>query len=279
MKDLLNEYYGLKIEYSREYQQGLVFFVNGDYYYLCKTYLTIDDINISYDLYLLLKRRGIVLHDFIFNKENKLLSNGYVLLKLNYLIDKIDLSDLQRTNIKVDFDIKDDFYQLWVDKIDYYEEKLFVDEDIGYVCYSFDYFIGISELLLNFYKDNKIGLDSNYIVHRSFITLSTIDYYNPLNIVVGDKLKDYSSYIRLTNDWQLLYDILNVVNQEEKSYLFVRLAFPFRYFYYINMLLYDKANSKVLLNIVDEIDLYEKYLIKLEEFVGIKMFYWIKKDN
>ena len=50
MKDLLKEYYGLKIEYSREYQQGLIFFVNGDYYYLCKTYLTVDDIKTCMDL-------------------------------------------------------------------------------------------------------------------------------------------------------------------------------------------------------------------------------------
>lgn len=278
MKELLKEYYGLDIEYSREYRHGLIFFVNGDYYYFCKCYLDEDKVNKSYELYLMLKDKNIVLHDFIFNNDNKLLTIDYVLLKLNYLISDIDINDIRKTNILIDFDLKDDFYNLWINKIDYYEKQLYVDTTNPFISYSFDYFVGISELLLDLYRNNVL-LKGSYIVHREFYSLSTIEYYNPLNIVIGDRLKDYSTYIRLTNDWNLLYDLLNNVNYEEKISLFVRLAFPYKYFYYISKLVDNDICREELITIVDEISTYEKYLSRLEDNFGIRVFYWIKKDN
>lgn len=279
MRELLKEYYGLEIEYSRAYYDGMIFFINGDYYYLCKCYLSKEDVDKSYKLYLLLKNKGLILHDFIFNKDDELLSKDYVLLKLNYLIDNIDVNDLKRTNIVVDFEEKDDFYGIWTNKIDYYEENLFVEESNSLVVYSYDYFVGISESLLELYKNNKTQLGANYIVHRTFYSLSTIDYYNPLNIVVGDRLKDYSFLIRFNNDWNLLYELLENISYEEKVCLFVRLAFPFKYFYCINKLLFEEFDREEILVIVSEIDKYEDYLYKLEQITGIDIFYWIKKDN
>ena len=278
MKELLKDYYGLNIEYSKEYRDGLIFFVNGDYYYLCKCYLDEESVNKSYELYLLLKDKNIVLHDFIFNNDKRILTNGYVLLKLNNLISNIDLYDIKKTNIVLDFDIRDDFYSLWTNKIDYYEKQLYVVSSNPFISYSFDYFVGVSEILLDFYKNNK-GYDTNYIVHREFYSLNSIDYYNPLNIVIGDRLKDYSAFIRLTNDWDLLYDLLSNIGYEEKVSLFVRLAFPYKYFYYISKLIEDDLYREELVSIVDEITRYEVYLSRLEDVMGIRLFYWIKKDN
>ena len=58
MKELLKKHYGLEIEYSRNYQDGLIFFVNGDYYYLCKCLLNEEELLKCYDLYLLLKSKS-----------------------------------------------------------------------------------------------------------------------------------------------------------------------------------------------------------------------------
>ena len=279
MKELLKKHYGLEIEYSRNYQYGLIFFVNGDYYYLCKCLLNEEELLKCYDLYLLLKSKQVILHDFVFNNDNNLLSDEYVLLKLNYLIDDIDIYDIEKLNIEVDFDYVEDFYSLWIDRIDYYEKELFVDEDNNFINYSFDYFIGLSEMLLDYYKNSILVIKKNYVVHRSFITLNTIDFYNPLNIIVGDKLKDYASYIRLTNNWDLLYSLLNNVTYEDRVYLLVRLSFPFKYFYCINNYISNNSCVEELLTIVEDISKYEDYLERLELLTGIKLFYWIKKDN
>ena len=279
MKELLKKHYGLEIEYSRNYQDGLIFFVNGDYYYLCKCLLNEEELLKCYDLYLLLKSKQVILHDFVFNNDNNLLSDEYVLLKLNYLIDDIDIYDIEKFNVEVDFDYVEDFYSLWIDRIDYYEKELFVDEDNNFINYSFDYFIGLSEMLLDYYKNSILVIKKNYVVHRSFITLNTIDFYNPLNIIVGDKLKDYASYIRLTNNWDLLYSLLNNVTYEDRVYLLVRLSFPFKYFYCINNYISNNSCVGELLTIVEDISKYEDYLERLELLTGIKLFYWIKKDN
>lgn len=279
MKELLKKHYGLEIEYSRNYQDGLIFFVNGDYYYLCKCLLNEEELLKCYDLYLLLKSKQVILHDFVFNNDNNLLSDEYVLLKLNYLIDDIDIYDIEKLNIEVDFDYVEDFYSLWIDRIDYYEKELFVDEDNNFINYSFDYFIGLSEMLLDYYKNSILVIKKNYVVHRSFITLNTIDFYNPLNIIVGDKLKDYASYIRLTNNWDLLYSLLNNGTYEDRVYLLVRLSFPFKYFYCINNYISNNSCVGELLTIVEDISKYEDYLERLELLTGIKLFYWIKKDN
>ena len=279
MKELLIKHYGLEIEYSRNYQDGLIFFVNGDYYYLCKCLLNEEELLKCYDLYLLLKSKQVILHDFVFNNDNNLLSDEYVLLKLNYLIDDIDIYDIEKLNIEVDFDYVEDFYSLWIDRIDYYEKELFVDEDNNFINYSFDYFIGLSEMLLDYYKNGILVKKKNYVVHRSFITLNTIDFYNPLNIIVGDKLKDYASYIRLTNNWDLLYSLLNNGTYEDRVYLLVRLSFPFKYFYCINNYISNNSCVGELLTIVEDISKYEDYLERLELLTGIKLFYWIKKDN
>ena len=277
MKELLKKHYGLEIEYSRNYQDGLIFFVNGDYYYLCKCLLNEEELLKCYDLYLLLKSKQVILHDFVFNNDNNLLSDEYVLLKLNYLIDDIDIYDIEKLNIEVDFDYVEDFYSLWIDRIDYYEKELFVDEDNNFINYSFDYFIGLSEMLLDYYKNSILVIKKNYVVHRSFITLNTIDFYNPLNIIVGDKLKDYASYIRLTNNWDLLYSLLNNGTYEDRVYLLVRLSFPFKYFYCINNYISNNSCVGELLTIVEDISKYEDYLERLELLTGIKLFYWIKK--
>ena len=99
MINILKEYYGLEVEYYKNYRDGIVFFVNGDYYYFFKTILSSRDISKLYDLYSLIKSRNIVLHDFVFNNNGEILSKEYVLIKLNYLIDEITLSDIKKLNI------------------------------------------------------------------------------------------------------------------------------------------------------------------------------------
>lgn len=279
MKDILKEYYGLVLEYSRNYNDGLIFFVNGDYYYLCKCNLDSIEVTKSYELYLILKGRNIVLHDFIYNNKGELLSNGYVLLKLNYIIDDIDINDLKRLDVEIDYDLNDDFYNLWINKIDYIETQLVDMSQNNLINYSFDYFVGIAEMILRYYKDNTYDNSERFIVHRVFYNLSTVDFYNPLNIVLGNRYKDIASYIRLTDNWDLLYNLLNNISYKDKASLFVRLSFPFYYFNLVNNSLVDGIDEEKVLYVIKDIDKYEEYLWKLEKIFGIKLFYFIKKDN
>lgn len=279
MNEILKEYYGLEVEYYRFYNDGLIFFVNGDYYYLCKTIFNEVEIEKSYTLYNLLKKANVFLHDFIFNNNGELKSGEYVLFKLNYIIDDIDLSDLNKMQIIINYDVVDNFYLLWTSKLDYLEKQLVDLSENTIINYSFDYFLGIAEMLLCFYRDNFDKVNDKYVVHRSFYNLSTIDFYNPLNIVLGDRYKDFASYIRITNDWNLMYNLVDSLDYKDRVGLFIRLAFPFYYFKLVNNYLTDGEDENKIIKLVNDIDNYEEYLWKLEKVFGINLFYFIKKDN
>lgn len=281
MNEILREYYDIKIDYYREYNDGIVFFVNGDYFYFFKTFLSSIDVESLYKIYLSLKRRGIVLHDYVFNNNNEILSNQYVLIKLNYLITDIDISDISRLSVMLneDVELKDDFINNWLTKIDYLEKQVVELSNNQLVNNSFDYFVGIAEALLTFYQDNYSNNNDNYLVHTCFRTLNTIDFYNPINLSVGNKYKDIVSYIKLTNNWELLGSILDVVDINDRFYIFIRLCFPFEYFLSVNSFLVDSTDEKEILNIINRLDEYERYLNKIDDLFGYKLFYWTKKDN
>ena len=281
MNDLLEKYYGISVEYYKKYRDGIVFFVNGDYYYFFKVYLDNSKINDIYKLYLIMKERNIVVHDFILNNKNELLSEMYALIKLNYLITNIDLYDIQKFNVLVNnsINLKNDFREEWINRIDYLETQVMELSNCLLINNSFDYYIGVSEIILNFYNDQYDSSNDYYVVHSLFDSLSTIDFYNPLYFCLGNRYKDFVSYIKISNDWDILHKLLNQITENDKVYLFVRLSFPFEYFKVVNKMLIDGIDEKNILKFVREIDKYEEYLLKLEEYFGYKIFYWIKKDN
>ena len=59
----------------------------------------------------------------------------------------------------------------------------------------------------------------------------------------------------------------------------MRLSFPFYYFNLVNNSLVDGIDEEKVLYVIKDIDKYEEYLWKLEKIFGIKLFYFIKKDN
>ena len=102
--------------------------------------------------------------------------------------------------------------------------------------------------------------------------------YSPLNVGVDLPLKDIAAYIRIKNDHNLLYELLDKQNYNDYQYLFVRMTFPFNYFYEVSNVLLDNKNNKSLIKIVDGVYDYEKYLLTMEKAFGIYIFSWIKKE-
>jgi len=279
MISILKRYYGIDVDYYKKYNEGIIFFVNGDYYYFFYTPLSEEEINES-DFSDLLRKNGILVHDFVLNNNGGILSENYILIKLNHLIDEISLSEITKFNINVMSKANIGFYDKWIDRVDYLEKQLTELSGNKLINNSFDYFVGIAEQLLDFLKVNYNDIGDTFITHRTFANLSTIDFYNPINIVLGNRYKDIASFIQLNNDWDLLDIVLDKINDNDRVYLFVKLVFPFDYFYAIN--LYVTGDVSRLKNInyyIDHIEEYENYLIKVSNLFGYNLFYWIKKDN
>lgn len=281
MIDILKEYYGIEIKEYKEYNDGILFFVNDTNYYLTKTFFDKIYVDKCYEFYLILKTRKIKIHDFVFNKNHELLSEEYVLLKLNDFIEQVTFNDVYLFSNIIVNEYKDyiDMLSFWYKKIDYLEKQVTELSKNRLVNYSFDYFVGISEQLLLYYKNNYIKQSDNiYLAHRALNSLDSIDFYNPLNIMGGDKYKDIISYIRLKSDWDLFLELLDKVNSNDKIYIFVRMCFPFRYFDLVSDIVLEGKSDEELAILLSKIKEYEDYLIEVEKVSGIHLFSWIKKE-
>ena len=278
MIDILQKYYDIVIDSYEEVNDGILFFIYDSKYYLYKSYLKENDVNSIFNKINNVKM-NIPLHSFVFNKNNLIFSEGFVLFKLNSFVEDVSLSDIEyflsQSIILFDYVKMDEF---WFKKIDYLEYQLIELSNNKIINSSFDYFVGLAELLLLFYKENYILNDTNLCLsHKVFNSLSTLEFYNPLNLSVDCKYKDIISFIRNTNDYSLLNEYLNKIDYNEKIYFFVRMCFPFYYFETLSECLID-GDEEEMLKVVNGVDNYEKYLLFMEDLFNIHLFSWIKKE-
>lgn len=279
MIEILKKYYGLCIDFYKDYNNGIIFFINGDYYYLFYSYYNEKELKMINEIVSPLKKQ-IKFHDIVLNNDGNIVSDGYILIKLNYLIDAVNLYDLYRFNINLGSKSNNFFHVKWRDRIDYLEIQLNELCDNKLINNSFDYFSGIAEQLINLISDNYDYYHDTYLIHRISNDFNSIEFYNPININIGNRYNDILSYIYVNSDWNLLYKLLDNIDSNDRIYFFVKLAFPFKYFYYVNLYVTgDYSKEFCIKKIVEEVKSYEKYLGILEGIFKYNVFYWIKKDN
>lgn len=273
MIEILKEYYDITITDFKTMENGIVFIVSGDYYYLYKTNYDLAYINHIASIY---KNGKIRFHDFVLNKNKELLSDGYVLFKLNTLIDKTNLQDLNEFAVQASEKNYVSMDKIWESKIDYIEQQVVELSQNTLINNSFDYFVGLAEILISLLRNNTYE-GTFFLSHKKF-TNTTLSFYNPLNVTFDLRLRDFAFYIRKNNDYDLLYKVLdNNLSPYEYKYLFCRLVFPFDYFNYVEEILLDKKEETDLVNYLNKIDEYEEYIFKMQEIFGLKVFLWQKK--
>ncbi len=280
MKDILSEYYNIFIDDYKEYKDGLIFQVDGINYYLVKTSYDTAYINELIKVCEEVRKQNVLLHDFIKNKNNEFLSNGYILFKINVLMDDIDLNDIKKFNSIDSNKYLKEYIKMedfWQNKIDYFEVQISELSDNKLINHSFDYYIGIAEIIILFLKKHPTKNDL-CLSHKSLDSISTLEFYNPLNITFDLKLKDMASYIRMTNNYELLNDLLDQTDWSDKAYLFTRMVFPFRYFNIISDMVVDNEEEHELINLLNNVKKYEAYLSQMQKMFGIYIFSWIKKE-
>lgn len=282
MKNILKNKYGIEISDFEEYDDAISFIVDGTLFYFKKT--VYDEVYLrelqQWQIWL---NGSVSLHDFVFNKDGNLLSDGYVLFKCNVLNDNVNLNDVILFNNIRNLEKKKYFINMvdfWESKIDYLERQLSEFSYSALINNSFDYYVGIAEQLLSYLKKQQYDKNADLCLsHRVFNSLSSLEFYCPLNVCIDYSVRDLALYIRNTNDVNLLMELVDkIIDVDEKAYFFVRMAFPFSYFTELSNVLIEKKDEKKLINIVNNVNQYEKYLSFLEEQFNNKLFYWIKKE-
>ena len=233
-------------------------------------------------------------YKIIFNKKGKSISTyqnkDYILLK--YIKYNFKLEDLIYKN-KLALSNKKKLLtwrNIWIDRSNYIEEKYQkIINKYNIIDESIDYFYGLLEAAIYLLRDYQKYYDYLYLQH---IFITYFDYFNPCNIKLDVKERDFSNYLKylfFSNKYKDIYiDKIIIKNLDNYNFnlILARLIYPDYYFnlldelidnnYIFNNNIFDEIKNIILL--VDDYELYisniyrvllENKVIKKVDFINL----------
>ena len=280
MKNAINYYYNLISNDIHQQGKKYYFSVNDKNYLLMNFYGDINQLKYIYD-YLITNH--IYCHEIILNKSMQMITiinnEPYILLSIHCQNRKINLQDIINYAIPIDTKIKLNWYNLWCEKLDYYEYQMEqYEKKYQKLSESFTYFDGMTETaisLLNTVDLNKVKL---YISHsRINSETTTIDFYNPLNFLIDTRVRNICEYIKseFFDKKVNLFQISNYINNynlsKEESILFLaRMIYPSYYFDIYDEIVKGDIEKQSLDNVIDNINDYERFLFDICKIMNTK---------
>ena len=288
MKNNINYYYGILTDDVIKNNDEYYFYYNNHEYHLITYNRPYEEIKALYELNIEMLKRNILVHKFIRNINNSIITyinnQAYVLIELYiYKNNKVFLNDIkyyQNFNQNIFYNkelLRNDWINLWSNKIDYYEYQI---SELGnkykILNESIYYYIGLGENAISYLKNNYNYEKNNYVVsHRRInVKKGSIEFYNPINFIIDNKVRDISEYIKESffNDKLDIHEIklyLNNINLSKNDYilLFSRLLFPSYYFDVYDEIINNNLNEEKIINIIEKNSIYEEFLRNIYIFI------------
>lgn len=284
LKNTINYYYNLNINTIHQKEKNYYFKADNKNYLLLKC-TNIEEPDDIYRLNIYLSQI-LPVHRIVLNANNeaitKINDSNYLLLELFSNNNKINLNNIiELSNIRIPFSVdklrRNDWYNLWIKKIDYFEYQLSqIGKKYPLIRESFNYYIGLAEnaiILVNNIDFNNIPLG---LSHRR-ITNMSFNLYNPLNIVIDARIRDVCEYFKfcffnnidISMELELFLSYNSFDINEAKLFL-ARMFFPTYYF---------DLYEKIIDNEIDESEI-KKVIIKADNYEKIlKQVYYHFKNN
>lgn len=301
MKNVLNYYYNLYPTSIHQINDSYKCYVDSQEYLLIPYNNDLKVVNKIYELNNYLLKINIPCHQIIQNTNGQILTLinniNYILLKTFVKNRSINVDDiLFFSSIYVDGKyfsnlIRDDWYQMWTKKIDYFEYQV-SQFGIRYpvIRESINYYIGMAENSISLFSNVGGNKRQELVIGHRRIKSSEgiVDLYNPLNFIIDNRVRDLSEYIKekfFFSKYTIDYarnDIFKFnLSGSEYNLLFARLLFPSYYFDCYERVLNESKNENELLKIISKNDQYimflkELYLL-LKQFTNIPDIEWIIK--
>lgn len=284
LKNTINYYYNLNINTIHQKEKNYYFKVDNKNYLLLKC-SNIEELDDIYRLNMYLSQI-LPVHRIVLNVNNEVITkindSNYLLLELFSNNNKINLNNIiELSNIRIPFSVdklrRNDWYNLWIKKIDYFEYQLSqIGKKYPLIRESFNYYIGLAEnaiILVNNIDFNNIPLG---LSHRR-ITNMSFNLYNPLNIVIDARIRDVCEYFKFCffNNIDISMELelflsYNSFNIDEAKLFLARMFFPTYYF---------DLYEKIIDNEIDESEI-KKVIIKADNYEKIlKQVYYHFKNN
>lgn len=271
MKDKIYAEYGIKVNFL-VYKKNHIFFEYGnESYMVVKTNLYETDLDLLSKIVDYADSYAVFFHKILSNKHGFIFEFGsdrYVILKMRIVNNRtIGINEILKvSNIMINVNGQN-FIE---NKIDFLEKYLANYENLDLT--GVNYFIGLSENAISLF--DLIGNQGkNYINHKRIdFKETTLNFYNPLNIVLDHKTRDLAEYAKsfLLNGDDKFLDFLNYINYDDYVTYFARLMYPSFYFDFIDDYIKSglKLNQKRISLLANS---YEQSLKKLYKFIGTRV--------
>ena len=298
MLDYINYYYGIYPPTINEVLNGYSFYVDSEKYYFIIYNRELDELDELVKLNKFMIENGSLVHEIISNRFNETIcnfnNNNYILMRVYVNENKIVSIDdicyfinnhfLNENYKKI---LRTNWALLWENKVDYLEYQIgHLIKKYPFLYNTIDYYLGLSENAITYYK-NLSYFNNNIIpigiLHKRIKLNSTLfDLYNPLNLIIDFKVRDFAEYIKdcLINDG----DYKSVIDKIFKNYFFdklnlslflSRLLFPSYFFDNFDNIIRDDLNENIIIKITKKSSKIEDLIKDLIKSCNLPSISWL----
>lgn len=299
MKNVLSYYYNLHLSDIHQIEGIYRFNLNGIEYAFTQYKRNLNEIRELYELSLLLFQNGIMVHQFVLNKENQLITyvnqKPYVLLQIynnskqNITINDINNFSFSSSILKLQ-EKQVNWANLWSDKIDYFEYQV---NQFGkknpLIRESFSYFSGLVENGISLFNILELDYNNYSVSHQRLSSKDTMfEFLNPMNLIIDYKVRDACEFYKekFLNKQSISNEIKEYLSNKnlnvyEILLFFIRMFYPSFYFDKYEYIINNEEDDYQLKNIIELSDKYEKLLKEiyfyLSKYINMPDIEWIKK--
>lgn len=299
MKNVLSYYYNLHLSDIHQIEGIYRFNLNGIEYAFTQYKRNLNEIRELYELSLLLFQNGIMVHQFVLNKENQLITyvnqKPYVLLQIynnskqNITINDINNFSFSSSILKLP-EKQVNWANLWSDKIDYFEYQV---NQFGkknpLIRESFSYFSGLVENGISLFNMLELDYNNYSVSHQRLSSKDTMfEFLNPMNLIIDYKVRDACEFYKekFLNKQSISNEIKEYLSNKnlnvyEILLFFIRMFYPSFYFDKYEYIINNEEDDYQLKNIIELSDKYEKLLKEiyfyLSKYINMPDIEWIKK--
>ena len=299
MKNVLSYYYNLHLSDIHQIEGIYRFNLNGIEYAFTQYKRNLNEIRELYELSLLLFQNGIMVHQFVLNKENQLITyvnqKPYVLLQIynnskqNITINDINNYSFSSSILKLP-EKQVNWANLWSDKIDYFEYQV---NQFGkknpLIRESFSYFSGLVENGISLFNILELDYNNYSVSHQRLSSKDTMfEFLNPMNLIIDYKVRDACEFYKekFLNKQSISNEIKEYLSNKnlnvyEILLFFIRMFYPSFYFDKYEYIINNEEDDYQLKTIIELSDKYEKLLKEiyfyLSKYINMPDIEWIKK--